>query len=128
MVSMADPHPILNENQRRHFAVLLVGLDDALYRIEQLSEPAERRAGPLTRHTDDLPAQFAERAGPLLRDLRDRIVRLAATLGTEPREHSRARSVRVVVTSAVIRLEDSRARGLRGYGAVDPSVARSSIR
>lgn len=124
LVSMSDPHPVLNENQRRHFAVLLVGLDDALHRIELLGDPTHRIAGPLTHHTDDLPSRFDERVRPFIRDLRERIIRLAASLGTGSREHSRARSIRALVTSAVIRLEDSRARGLRGYGAVDASVAK----
>jgi hypothetical protein len=121
---MADPHPVLNENQRRHFAVLLVGLDDALHRVELLSDTAHPIAGPLTHHADDLPPRFDDRVRPLVRELRSRIGHLAEVLGTGPREHSRARSIRALVTSAVIRLEDSRARGLRGYGAVDPSVAR----
>jgi hypothetical protein len=119
---MTDPHPVLNENQRRHFSVLLVSLDEALARIEQLAESARRSWGPLTEYTDDLPPRFRAEIEPLLADLRDRVVRLSAALGTDARQMSRARSIRAMVTSATIRLEDSRARGLRGYGAVDPSV------
>lgn len=119
---MTDPHPVLNENQRRHFSVLLVSLDEALARIQQLTRKDRESWGPLTDYTDDLPPDFRERTDPLIADLRERILRLAALLGTDPRRMSRARSVRAMVTSATIRLEDSRARGLRGYGAVDPSV------
>jgi len=121
-VSMTDKHPVLNENQRRHFSVLLVGLDEALARIEQLAAPNRGAWGPLTAYTDDLPTRFAAEADPLITDLRARVVDLSTRLGTQPRQMSRARSVRAMVTSATIRLEDSRARGLRGYGAVDASV------
>ncbi len=119
---MTEPHPVLNENQRRHFSVLLVSLDEALARIEQLSDRGHRAWGPLTDYTDDLPSRFADEAESLIADLRARIVHLSALLGTEPRRMSRLRSIRAMVTSATIRLEDSRARGLRGYGSVDPSV------
>ncbi|MGH7671017.1 MAG: hypothetical protein ACRENQ_16155 [Gemmatimonadaceae bacterium] len=119
---MTEPHPILNENQRRHFSVLLVSLDESLARIEQLSDRDRRVWGALTAYTDDLPRRFSAAADPLIADLRGRIVELAALLGTEPRRMSRTRSIRALVTSATIRLEDSRARGLRGYGTVDPTV------
>lgn len=121
-MSMADLQPILNEHQRRHFAVLLVGLDEALARIEQLAERERRAWGPLTEYDDDLPPRFTGEAEPLIADLRARIVALGDLLGTSARRMSRARSIRAMVTSATIRLQDSRARGLRGYGAVDPSV------
>ncbi len=121
-MSMTEPHPVLNENQRRHFSVLLVSLDEALARIEQLSDRDRPAWGPLTDYTDDLPGRFVAEAEPLIADLRARIVRLSRLLHTEPRRMSRLRSIRAMVTSATIRLEDSRARGLRGYGAVDPSV------
>ena len=116
------PHPVLNENQRRHFSVLLVGLDEALARIEQLADRDRRAWGPLTDYADDLPERFATEAAPLIADLRARIVHLSELLGTEGRQMSRSRSIRAMVTSSTIRLEDSRARGLRGYGAVDPTV------
>ncbi len=122
MVSMTDLPPVLNEHQRRHFAVLLVGLDEALARIEQLAERERRAWGPLTEYADDLPERFTAEAEPLIADLRSRIVALGELLGTGPRQMSRARSIRAMVTSATIRLQDSRARGLRGYGAVDPTV------
>jgi hypothetical protein len=121
-VPMTHPHPVLNENQRRHFSVLLASLDEALARIEQLSDRERRVWGPLTEYADDLPGRFTGEAEPLIVDLRRRIVHLSELLGTESRQMSRARSIRAMVTSATIRLEDSRARGLRGYGAVDPSV------
>ncbi|HEX8725632.1 MAG TPA: hypothetical protein VF737_09605 [Gemmatimonadaceae bacterium] len=119
---MDDPPPVLNEHQRRHFSVLLVSLDEALARVEQLADRDRRTWGPLTDYADDLPARFAAEAAPLIADLRTRLVSLSVLLGTAPRRMSRARSIRAMVTSANIRLEDSRARGLRGYGAVDPSV------
>jgi hypothetical protein len=121
-VSMTDLHPVLNEHQRRHFAVLLVGLDEALARVEQLAERERRAWGPLTDYADDLPPRFTDEAEPLIVDLRARIVELGALLGTSARQLSRARSIRAMVTSATIRLQDSRARGLRGYGEVHPSV------
>lgn len=121
-MSMPDPQPVLNENQRRHFSVLLVSLDEALARIEQLSASDREAWGPLTRYAEDLPGRFSAEVHPLVEDLRARILHLSTLLGTAPRQMSRARSIRAMVTSATIRLEDSRARGLRGYGAVDASV------
>jgi hypothetical protein len=99
-----------------------VSLDEALARIEQLTAPGRHAWGPLTEYEDDLPPRFQAGIGPLVADLRERVLQLAAQLGTDARRMSRARSVRAMVTSATIRLEDSRARGLRGYGTVDPSV------
>ncbi|HVA57154.1 MAG: hypothetical protein WBQ26_15540 [Gemmatimonadaceae bacterium] len=119
---MTDLHPVLNEHQRRHFAVLLVGLDEALARIEELADQDRQAWGPLTEYADDLPPRFTAEAYPLIADLRSRVLALGALLRTDSRHMSRARSIRAMVTSATIRLEDSRARGLRGYGAVDPSV------
>ena len=121
-MAMTDLHPILNEHQRRHFTVLLVGLDEALARIEQLADADRRAWGPLTEYTDDLPPRFSREVGPLIADLRARILALGDQLGTETRRLSRRRSIRAMVTSSTIRLEDSRTRGLRGYGAVDASV------
>ena len=119
---MTQSPPVLNEHQRRHFSVLLVSLDEALARIEQLSVRDRPSWGPLTNYADDLPPQFRGAIDPLVSDLRQRILNLATWLGTDARQMSRTRSIRAMVTSATIRLEDSRARGLRGYGAVDPSV------
>ena len=121
-MTMTQLPPVLNENQRRHFSVLLVSLDEALARIEQFSARDRPSWGPLTDYADDLPPHFRDGIEPLVTDLRQRILHLAMALGTDVRQMSRTRSIRAIVTSATIRLEDSRARGLRGYGAVDPSV------
>lgn len=121
-MSMTELHPVLNQHQRRHFSVLLVSLDEALARIEQLSDPGGHAWGPLTEYTPDLPPQFPAEARPLIDDLRRRLIELSEVLGTEGRRMSRARSIRAMVTSATIRLEDSRARALRGYGTVDATV------
>lgn len=114
---------ILNEHQHRHFEVLLAMFYDTLAEIEQLAAPAPA-AGPagLTAYEDDLPAGFADAIRPELQALRAIAARLATQLQLRPRIISRTRAIQARLTSEMVRLEDSTAEKLWGYGAVDSRV------
>ena len=113
---------VLNDNQRRHFEVVLSQLEAALDGIEALGRPAEPREG-LTVLDDDLPADFLGRAGPLLESLRAQIAQLAGLLGVSQIRRSRRRAVEALITAETISIDDSSAHQLRGYGDVDPRFA-----
>ena len=49
-----EDHPLLNEHQRRHFEVLLAGLEDTLASTEELAARTDRvEAAGLTRYEPD---------------------------------------------------------------------------
>ena len=51
---MPEDQPLLNEHQRRHFEVLLAGLDDTLASIEEPAARTDRvEAAGLTRYEPD---------------------------------------------------------------------------
>jgi len=112
--------PVLNENQRRHFEVVLSMLEDSLTRIEALCNPASATPDVLTLVEDDLPDDVARRAQPVIESIRAQVARLASDLELAPRRLSRRRAVQALLTSEVIRIDDSARHQLRGYGAVDP--------
>jgi hypothetical protein len=112
--------PVLNENQRRHFEVVLSMLEDSLTRIEALCNPASATLGALTVVEDDLPDGVARRAQPVIESIRAQVARLALDLELSPRRLSRRRAVQALLTSEVIRIDDTSSGQLRGYGAVDP--------
>ena len=118
------PADVLNAHQRRHFEVVLSMLEDTLRRLEQLAEGAPSNS-VLTIIEDDLPADFAADAAPYLAGVRERIATLADALRLQPRRVSRRRTVRALLTAEVVRLQDSSAAQLRGYGAVDPRFANA---
>ena len=55
--------------------------------------------------------------------LRAEIETLGRELGLQSRDVSRRQSIRALLTSEIIRVEESHSTQLRGYGAVDPSIA-----
>lgn len=119
------PHdrPLLNEHQRRHFEVLLAGLEDSLGAIVDLVARTDHVAPTgLTRYEADLPPGFGDAIHPVLTELRAGTTRLAAELGLRGQSRSTAQSIRAIVVAEMVRLEDSTSAQLRGYGAVDPRV------
>lgn len=121
---MSEPFPpiALNANQRRHFEVLFARLEASLTRVDTLLTKEPPRHHVLSIEDQDIPDGFRESAAPVLAELRQRIVLLAAALDLKPRTLSRARTVAATLSSEAIRLEDSLSSQLRGYGVVDPSV------
>lgn len=111
----------LNDNQRRHFEVLLTRLEDSLSTIEMLLAAPPRRR--LTQLTDDVSPAFRTLAAAEVPRLRGQVERLAVALGLRPNVVSLRRVIGAALTTDAIRLEDSLSSQIRGYGAVDPSVA-----
>jgi hypothetical protein len=111
----------LNDNQRRHYEVLLTRLEDSLSRIESfLSTPRQHR---LTLVDDDVPPAFRAHAEAAIPQIRRQIERLAEALHLRPKAVSLRRIIGASLTTDAIRIEDSLASQMRGYGGVDPSVA-----
>lgn len=113
---------VLNANQRRHFEVIFAGLDASLERILDLVEG--RASGALLRPvTGDLPQGFANAARDTTARVRAMIADVARDAELAARPTSRQQTCRATLTSEIVRLDESSAAQLRGYGAVDPSMA-----
>lgn len=120
---MPQDHHLLNEHQRRHYEVLLAGLEDSLDAIEGLiARTGPGEAAGSTRYESDLPPEFVDSIRPVLTELRARAARLARKLSLRGQSRSVARSIRAILVSEMVRLEDSTSARLRGYGAIDPRV------
>ncbi|HMI56502.1 MAG TPA: hypothetical protein VK511_00500, partial [Gemmatimonadaceae bacterium] len=52
--------------------------------------------------------------------IRSEIADLARVLEIKPQHRSQTRTIRALLTAELVRLDDSYANRLRGYGAVDP--------
>jgi hypothetical protein len=98
-------------------------LEDALAAIEALTVPAGDVARTLTVYAPDLPPDAVRAVPPTVDAVRAHIRALAADLGLQPRYRSRRQAVRALVVSEIVRLEDSTADRLGGYGAVHPDAA-----
>lgn len=120
-VTRTDHQHFLNEPQTRHFEVFLAMLEDALSETRNLAGLSSADAEEnLTLYDADLPAGFAESAEPVLASIGREIAALARTLDIKVRHRSQTRAVRALLTAELVRLDDSYANKLRGYGAVDP--------
>jgi hypothetical protein len=116
-----DPADVtLNEHQRRHFAVVLTLLEESLAEIERVGTNTRGGAGSLMEYADDLPPGFAAQVGPRIAMLRKLIAGLVASLALEPGVTSRRSVVRALAAGEAVRIEDSDAKQMRGFGAVDP--------
>jgi len=111
----------LNDNQRRHFEVLLSRLEDSLVTIEALLVAPRRRH--LTQLADDVSPTFRTLAEAELPRLRGHVERMADALGLRPNVVSLRRIIGAALTTDAVRVEDSLSSQMRGYGAVDASVA-----
>ena len=116
-----EPIP-LNDPQRLHFEVILASLEKALARLEQIAQGTAAAGCRLTPMDDDLPGAFWEDAAPLVERVRARIAALTGAMALKERHSSSKRLARAMLTSQIVKLEDSSSSRLRGYGAVDPVV------
>jgi hypothetical protein len=114
----------LNAHQRRHFEVLFARLEESLARIENLLAGDGVMHRAVSRIDNDLPTGFREHAKPVLDIVGKQISEIATRLALSPRVVSSRRAIAATLSSEAIRIEDSLSHQLRGYGAVDPSVAR----
>jgi hypothetical protein len=111
----------LNDNQRRHYEVLMTRLEDSLARIESLlSAPRPHR---LTLVDDDVSPAFRAHAKAEIPRIQRQIERVSEALHLQPRAVSLRRMIGASLTTDAIRIEDSLASQMRGYGTVDPSIA-----
>jgi hypothetical protein len=113
---------ILNANQRRHYHVLLTMLAQSAGRLAEIASPRHTGDSPFLTYDNDLPADFAARIAPHLDALRATLDSLAQRLDMRSKRVSRRNAVRAILVTDIVRLEDSMARGLRGYGQVDNRV------
>jgi hypothetical protein len=111
----------LNDNQRRHFEVLLTRLEDSLSTIERLLAAPPLRH--LTQLSDDVSPDFRSLAEAEIPRLRGQVERMAVALGLRPNVVSLRRIIGAALTTDSVRLQDSLSPQMRGYGAVDASVA-----
>ncbi|HEX5408513.1 MAG TPA: hypothetical protein VFW89_01955 [Gemmatimonadaceae bacterium] len=114
---------LLNKPQRNHFAVLLAMMEDSLAEMERLARSESEPARELTRWADDVPPGVVDALQARLALMREKVRLIGRRLGIEPREASRKRAIRAIVTAELLRIEDSYATMLRGYGAVNPAAA-----
>jgi hypothetical protein len=122
-VARSTPQSFLNEAQRRHFEVFLAMLEDALIEMEYFAYPLTAAGTDrLTVYDHDLPSGFAESARPLFESIREEMAALADSLGIRRQHRSMKRTVNAILTAELVRLDDSYAEKLRGYGAVSTKV------
>jgi len=111
----------INDNQRRHYEVLLSRLEDSLTKVESLlSTP---RPQQLTIVENDVSPAFRAHAESEIPRIRRQLERMARALSLQPRTVSLRRAISATLTTDAIRIEDSLSAHMRGYGAVDPSIA-----
>lgn len=112
----------LNESQRRHYEVLFAKLERSLVQLEAAARDDD--AGTvLTVVQSDLPPRFVQEAPTVIDEARRQLATLAQTLSLRPRTESRRRICRALITSDLNGLTDATSARLRGFGAVDPSIA-----
>ena len=112
----------LNESQRRHYEVLFARLERSLVELEAAARDDDART-LLTVVQSDLPPRFAEDAPSIIDEARGQLAMIAQTLSLRPRTESRRRICRALITSDLNGLTDATSTRLRGFGAVDPSIA-----
>jgi hypothetical protein len=93
-------------------------MEDALDKVALAARSGHSSTRHLTVVDDDLPLTFADDVQPIVDRLRQRIATLATDFQLSPRRVSLARLVAATVTAELIRIEDSYAENLHGYGAV----------
>lgn len=122
-VTRSNAQSFLNDPQRRHFEVFLAMLEDALLEIEYFAHPSTATSKrSLTIYDADLPLGFYDSARPLFESIRGEMADLAAVLGVREQHRSSRRAVKAILTAELVRLDDSYADKLGGYGAVDSRV------
>jgi hypothetical protein len=112
----------LNESQRRHYEVLFARLERTLMQLDAAAREDDART-VLTVVQPDLPPRFAAEGPGVIDEARQQLAMLAETLSLRPRTESRRRICRALITSELNGLTDATSTRLRGFGAVDPSIA-----
>ena len=113
----------LNAHQRRHIEVVLSMLEAEMNEVERIALGGRTGPDTLTQVDHDLPADFAERMPPHVDAIRARVRELTHALSLSARRAPNRRTIHATLTAAIIRLDDSSAAELRGYGRVEPRYA-----
>jgi hypothetical protein len=116
----------LNEQQRRHLAVVLDQVDGALLEVvASTSGGAGGRAAPrfLRPQQRDIPAAVAPRLLAATLALRTRLGDDLAGLGMPRSSESLRRRAAAYLTSALVLLEDCHSAAMAAYGDVDPRLS-----
>ncbi|HEY4307516.1 MAG TPA: hypothetical protein VGM82_23785 [Gemmatimonadaceae bacterium] len=112
----------LNDSQRRHYEVLFAKLERNLMELEAAARD-EKLETVLNVFESDLPPRFAQQAPSVIDEAKRQLATLAHALSLRPRTESRRRICRALITSDLNGLTDATSTRLRGFGAVDPSIA-----
>lgn len=122
----------LTEPQRRHVAVFLQQVEEALDEVESVAAHPPSATKKLFRlDVDDLPPGFHTQIGAAAMRIRARLKCLVEALGLESNPKSRARHLQALILTTMVQVEDTGSRGLRGYGPlsavvfelIDPALA-----
>lgn len=120
----SEQHPLpLNENQRRHFAVILASLENTLLEIVALAGDDAADTRRLTNLAHDLPRDYLARVRPAIDEITAQMEQLSRAIGLAPHPESKARAIAAMLTSQLNQFQDSSARTLKRYGKVDPKLA-----
>jgi len=113
----------VNESQRSVLSIVLAGVErDLLLAQQTLEHPP--RDGLLTRYTDLPPRCSDGSLDVTLEAIRGKIKQLTEDLRLEPHEEPVRRTLVSRLLLDGVALAEVDARGLRGYGAVDPATAK----
>jgi hypothetical protein len=112
----------LNDNQRRHYEVLLGRLERSLAQLESAGRGDDART-MLTVADADLPSRFKQESAAVISEARQQLAAIVRSLSLQPRVVSQRRVCRALLTSELNGLTDASSSHLRGFGAVDPSLA-----
>jgi hypothetical protein len=122
----------LTEPQRRHVAVFLQQVEEALDEVESVAAHPPMTTRKLFRpDVDDLPPRFDAQIKPATVRIRAKLKCLVEALGLESNPKSRSRHLQALILTTMVQVEDTGSRGLRGYGPlsavvfelIDPALA-----
>jgi hypothetical protein len=116
-----DAHS-LTEPQRRHIAVFLQQVEEALDEVESLAATPTPGRRIFRVDVNDLPEGFGNSIEPEVLRIRAGLRSLVEQLGLESHPRSRARQVQSLILTTLVQVEDTGSRGLRGYGPLGSVV------
>lgn len=103
----------LGENHRRVVSVLLRGIEAT---CDEVEATLDETAGVMRRVSDDLSTEQSKALRRMSEAVRMEIRRISSEIELDPAMNSRRRRIRALVSSAIVNLEESDPKKLRGYG------------
>jgi len=111
----------LGENHRRVVSVLLRGLEGT---CDEIEATLEETAGVMRRVSEDLSLEQRDALRRMSAAVRSEIRRITSEIELDPAMNSRRRRIRALLSSAIVNLEESDPKKLRGYGFLAEEAAR----